>query len=87
MALELGESLLENWLGINDTETSSSSLGSGSSSGSSESGPHFGDCSGPGPGDEWWHERAEFGVSEMSVCKRMLYTTVGDSNDRVRMGG
>ena len=81
MALELGESLLENWLAINDTETSGSSLGS------LESGPHFGDCSGPGPGDEWWHEQGEFGISEMSVCKRMLYTTVGDSNDRVRMGG
>jgi len=73
MALELGESLLEDWLGINDT-SGSSSEGSGS---------RFGSCSGPGPGDEWWHERAEFGVSEMSVCKRMLYTTVGDSNDRV----
>ena len=52
MALELGESLLENMLGLNSSTT-----------GSDEEVPfHMGDCLTSSLGDEFFHSKSEYGV-------------------------
>jgi len=71
MAVEIGESILENILGLdNDTESQSDLT-------------TFPDCDGFSTGDEFMHEQWEYGISELSGCKRILYATVGSSNERV----
>ena len=53
MALELGESLLENMLGLNSSSTT----------GSDEEVPfHMGDCLTSSLGDEFFHSKSEYGV-------------------------
>merc|ERR1712130_227712 len=71
MAIELGESLLEDMLGVN------------SSSDSDEEIVHMGDCRASSLGDEFFHSKSEYGVSEYHACKRLLYSTVGDSHEKV----
>jgi len=73
MALELGESLLENLLGLNSSTRDSDE----------EAPVHLGDCRTSSLGDEFFHSKSEYGVSEYHVCKRLLYSTVGDSNEKV----
>jgi len=72
MALELGESLLENMLGLNVSTDSDE-----------EEPLHMGDCRTSSLGDEFFHSKSEYGVSEYHACKRLLYSTVGDSNEKV----
>jgi len=72
MALELGESVLEDLLGVEDSNSTEG-----------DDVVHMGDCLKSSLGDEFFHSKEEFGVSEYHVCKRLLYTTVGNSNERV----
>ena len=51
MALEIGESLLENILGLNSTTDSDEEI------------VHMGDCQASSLGDEFFHSKAEYGVS------------------------
>ena len=54
MALELGESILEDVLGLES---------SNSSTGSDEELVHMGDCQTSSLGDEFFHSKSEYGVS------------------------
>ena len=65
--------MLEDWLGLNTTSV-------GDQGGDLE---QVGDCGGAGPGDEFFHDRDEYGISELSGCKRILYSVVGSSKERV----
>ena len=58
MALELGESLLENMLGLNVSTDSDE-----------EEPLHMGDCRTSSLGDEFFHSKSEYGVSSGKWCQ------------------
>ena len=57
MALELGESLLENMLGLNTSTDSDEEI------------VHMGDCQTSSLGDEFFHSKSEYGVSSGKWCQ------------------
>ena len=57
MALELGESLLENMLGLNTSTDSDEEI------------VHMGDCQTSSLGDEFFHSKSEYGVSSGKCCQ------------------
>ena len=56
MALELGESLLENMLGLNTSTDSDEEI------------VHMGDCQTSSLGDEFFHSKSEYGVRSGKCC-------------------